>query len=419
VVTVLAVNDPPTLGAINDIVTNVNPGLQTVALTGISPGPSNESTQTLVITSSSSNTNLIPNPTINYTDSNVSGTLTFTPITNASGSATITVTVKDNGGTTNGGQDTVTRQFVVTISPLSDLAISQVAIPTPGFQGGTVNFKLTVTNAGPTTATGILVTNILPASIGSFSITPSQGSSTNYGGTVVCTLGTLTNHGAATVNVVVEPLALGSYTNLASVSSGVPDPNLANNTSSAMDTVVPPQFVVSGSALVSESCTNGAIDPAETVTVSFALQNTGSSNTTNLVATLKAAGGVTLPGGAQTYGVVTAGGAAVSRPFTFTPVGSCGGMFTAVLQLQDGAASLGTVSTTLAFGQLANRTTSFANNTSIAVPSTGAAAPYPSAINVSGLNPNLVKATATLNGLSHSQPHDLEILLVGPGGQKT
>ena len=108
-----------------------------------------------------------------------------------------------------------------------------------------------------------------------------------------------------------------------------------------MDTVVPPQFVVSGSALVSESCTNGAIDPAETVTVSFALQNTGSSNTTNLVATLKATGGVTLPGGAQTYGVVTAGGAAVSRPFTFTPVGSCGGMFTAVLQLQDGAASLG------------------------------------------------------------------------------
>src|SRR5207249_6922761 len=42
-----------------------------------------------------------------------------------------------------------------------------------------------------------------------------------------------------------------------------------------------------GATLVSESCTpaNGAIDPGETVTVSFCVQNTGSSNTTNLVGT--------------------------------------------------------------------------------------------------------------------------------------
>src|SRR5207244_6437750 len=211
------------------------------------------------------------------------------------------------------------------------------------------------------------VTTLRPLGMGSVSVTPTHGTSSKYGSIVVCSLGSLTDGCSPTVSVTVQPLALGAYTNFASVSSGVPDPDLANNTSSAVDTVIPAQFVISGSSLVSESCANGAIDPAERVTVSFALQNMGSSNTTNLVATLTASGGVTSPGGPQTYGVLTAGGAAVSRSFAFTPVGTCGGTFTATLQLQDGAVSLGSVSTTLSFGLQVSRTTSFSNINFISV----------------------------------------------------
>ncbi|MBS1787863.1 MAG: S8 family serine peptidase, partial [Acidobacteria bacterium] len=100
-----------------------------------------------------------------------------------------------------------------------------------------------------------------------------------------------------------------------------------------------------GSTLVSESCTpaNGVLDPNETVTVSFCLQNVGTLNTTNLVGTLQATGGVTSPSAAQSYGVVTAGGAAVCRNFTFTVNSSCGGIVTATIQLQDGVTNLGTV----------------------------------------------------------------------------
>jgi len=54
-VTVVSVNDPPTLDPLSDVSLGVNPGLQTIALTGISPGPGNESTQTVTITASSSN----------------------------------------------------------------------------------------------------------------------------------------------------------------------------------------------------------------------------------------------------------------------------------------------------------------------------------------------------------------------------
>src|SRR2546423_772084 len=86
-------------------------GLQTVSLSGLSPGPSNESTQTLAITATSDNPSLIANPTVNYTNPAANGNLTFAPLTNQFGSATIKVVVKDNGGTSSGGIDSLTNSF--------------------------------------------------------------------------------------------------------------------------------------------------------------------------------------------------------------------------------------------------------------------------------------------------------------------
>jgi hypothetical protein len=113
-------------------------------------------------------------------------------------------------------------------------------------------------------------------------------------------------------------------------------------------------FVVDSTALLAEGClpTNNAVDPGETVTMQFALRNTGVVNTTNLVATLLATGGVTLPSGPQSYGSLAGGGAAVGQPFTFTAAGSCGGTVTASLQLQDGGQYVGTVTVPLALGQV-------------------------------------------------------------------
>lgn len=80
--------------------------------------------------------------------------------------------------------------------------------------------------------------------------------------------------------------------------------------------------------------------------------NTGTAKTTNLVATLLATGGVVSPSGPQTYGVLNTNGAAVVQPFTFaTAIGSCGGTNIASLQLQDGAAGLGTVTFSFRLGQ--------------------------------------------------------------------
>jgi hypothetical protein len=113
-------------------------------------------------------------------------------------------------------------------------------------------------------------------------------------------------------------------------------------------------LVGAGSTLVFENCTpvNGVIDPNELVTVSLCVQNTGTLNTTNLVGTLQATGGVTSPSGPQNYGVVVGGGPAVCRNFSFTANGSCGGTVTATLQLQDGATNYGTITFTYTMGVL-------------------------------------------------------------------
>ncbi|MBO0698761.1 MAG: cadherin domain-containing protein, partial [Zavarzinella sp.] len=66
-VTVNAVNDPPTLDPIANVITDEDSGQQSVNLTGISAGPANESGQTLTFTAVSDNPALIPNPVVTYT----------------------------------------------------------------------------------------------------------------------------------------------------------------------------------------------------------------------------------------------------------------------------------------------------------------------------------------------------------------
>ncbi|HXJ58835.1 MAG TPA: Ig-like domain-containing protein, partial [Verrucomicrobiae bacterium] len=113
--TVNPVNDPPTVGAPTALTINENAGLQTVTLTNITAGPSNEM-QAVTFSVISSNPQLIPNPTVNYTKPSTVGVLQFTPVANASGVATLTLTANDGGASNN----ITTRQIVVTVNSVNE-----------------------------------------------------------------------------------------------------------------------------------------------------------------------------------------------------------------------------------------------------------------------------------------------------------
>ena len=107
-------NQAPKMAAIADPVTVAKDASATVNLTGISAGPFE--TQTITITATSSNPTVVPNPTVNYTSPQTTGSLTITPSPNQLGAAVITVTVKDDGGILNGGNDTFVRTFTVIVN---------------------------------------------------------------------------------------------------------------------------------------------------------------------------------------------------------------------------------------------------------------------------------------------------------------
>src|ERR1051326_1594332 len=93
-VTVNSVNQAPTLNTLNNVTMLEGALPQTVNLSGITSGATNEN-QTLTVTASSSNPALIPNPTVTYTSPNTTGSILFAPLGLGNGSATITVTVND------------------------------------------------------------------------------------------------------------------------------------------------------------------------------------------------------------------------------------------------------------------------------------------------------------------------------------
>jgi len=170
----------------------------------------------------------------------------------------------------------------------------------------------------------------------------------------------------------------------------------------------PAMIVPANATLATENCfpTNGVIDPGETVTVNFALQNVGTVDTTNLIATLQAGGGINSSGGPAVYGVLPAGGAPVTQPLTFTASGSCGGTITATLQLQDGSASLGSLHFTFPLGQyvpVVELSQNFDSVTPPALPTnwttsvSGGQDAWVTTNGVSDTPPNSAFATATTN----------------------
>jgi uncharacterized repeat protein (TIGR01451 family)/CSLREA domain-containing protein len=197
--------------------------------------------------------------TVNYATANgtatagsdytaTSGTLTFTP-----GTTVQTINVPILGDTNCEPDETFTMMLstpsnatiatangtgtITNDDPCaSDLSIAKALNGGPFKVGDNGTYTITVTNGGPSAASGVTVTDVIPAGTQFVSATPSQGTCSGTS-TVVCAVGTLNNGGSATIALTVHFTAPGQITNNASVANANGDNNPGNNSAGAAATI--------------------------------------------------------------------------------------------------------------------------------------------------------------------------------------
>ena len=144
-------------------------------------------------------------------------TLRITAKVNGSGSYTNTAMVSGFDDDPNLADNT-SSVTVVPISAESDLSITKTANDNTPTIGSNLTFTLTANNSGPSDATGVVVTDVLPSGYTYVSNNGgSIGSVTQSNGTVTWTIANLDTDANATLTITATVNASGTYTNAANI----------------------------------------------------------------------------------------------------------------------------------------------------------------------------------------------------------
>ncbi|MFN8525950.1 MAG: hypothetical protein U0821_22850 [Chloroflexota bacterium] len=156
-------------------------------------------------------------------------TVTIQARATANGTLINTATVRGNEGDLNSGNNGATTGVTVgtIIASPADLVVTKTG-PAQATLGDTIIFRITVANQGPGVATGVRVTDPLPAGLTLVAATPSQGTCV-VGPPLSCTLNQILAGAQATVDVQALVTALGPLDNVATATADQSDPNASNN----------------------------------------------------------------------------------------------------------------------------------------------------------------------------------------------
>ena len=145
--------------------------------------------------------------------------------------------------------------------------------------GSQLTYTFTTTNNGPSNATGVTLSDTLPAGVQYVSSTSSQGAVTDNNGTISVQLGSMASGAVATTSVVVtvDPSDTGSLTNTVTVTGDQPDPNLANNTSTVTTPLSP-----SADLALTKTASPSEVKAGQELTYTLTATNNGPSNATGV-----------------------------------------------------------------------------------------------------------------------------------------
>ena len=216
---------------------------------------------------------------------NATVTFSFTATIDPAATGTLvnTATVTPSGGTPTGGTDTDT------LTPQADLAITKDDGKTSVVPGTANTYTITVSNAGPSTVSSVILTDTVPAALlNPVFGTPSDGSYDP--GTGVWSGLSLATGQSVTITLTgtIDPAATGDLTNTAHVAppTGVIDTNPANNGDSDTDTLTPQADLA---VTKDDGVTSAVPGTANTYTITVTNNGPSTVSSVNLTDTVPAA----------------------------------------------------------------------------------------------------------------------------------
>ncbi|MDB6111929.1 MAG: conserved repeat domain protein, partial [Pedosphaera sp.] len=111
----------------------------------------------------------------------------------------------------------------------ADLVLSVANATGPMTAGSNFTYTLTVSNAGPNTARGLVIASTISPNAQFIAAIPSAGTAAQGAGGLICSLKSISSGATASVNVTLKPLKPGLLTSMVSVTSDSLDPDLTNN----------------------------------------------------------------------------------------------------------------------------------------------------------------------------------------------
>ena len=168
--------------------------------------------------------------------------LTYTVTSNQGGVFSDTATASSTGTDPTAGNDSDSDS--VTVIAQANLNVTKTGSPSPVLAGGLLTYTVTGTNAGPSTAVDMSISDTPPAVTLFKSATPSTGGScttpaVDATGTITCTWSGATPRGGThSIQIVVEVPGPQSITNSAATTSTTEDSNLSDNSVSISTQII-------------------------------------------------------------------------------------------------------------------------------------------------------------------------------------